>query len=224
MKGISNLIFIILLIGCSSKSTNSEEIIKKAVDKIESSSFDYGYSKKGLYKNNYFNFKMKFDTTWHLQSQKQLNKLVQEGKKMLKDSSKLKEAIEASEIKTAYLFAVFKYKRGSKTKFNPSLIILAENTKKMTDVKKGADYLFHVKENLIKTKLNYIFNDGYYSKIYANKKFDILTAHLKRDSLSITQKYLTSVTGRFTLSMIVSYSSDKEKKELDKILNSMKAI
>lgn len=46
---------------------------------------------------------MKFDTTWYLQSQKQINKLVQEGKKMLKDSNKLKEAIEASEINTAYL-------------------------------------------------------------------------------------------------------------------------
>lgn len=224
MKGILNLIFVIIFICCSSESTNNEETIKRAIDKIESSSFDYGHSKKGTYQNDYFNFEIKFDTTWYLQSQKQLNRLVQEGKKMLKDSNELKEAFEASEINTAYLFAVFKYKTGSNVKFNPSLIILAENTKKMTDVKKGEDYLFHAKENLMKTKLNYIFDDGFNSKKFANYNFDILTAHLKGDSLSITQKYLTSVIGSFTLSMIVSYSSDKERTELYKILNSMKAI
>ncbi len=227
MKNILSLILYFILLGCSSE--DAEEIIQNAVDKIENrevekSSFDYGNSKSGIYINNYFNFEIKFDTSWSVQSQKQLNGIVEQGKKMLKDDSELEKAINAAEINTAYLFAIFKHEVGASVSFNPSLMILAENTKRMTGVKKGKDYLFHAKKNLKQTKLNYTFDQNYGSEKYASYNFDILTAHLNGYSTPITQEYRTSVIGSFTLTLIISYSTQNEKIELYKVIESMKPI
>ena len=227
MKNILSLILSGILLGCS--SGDAEEIILNAVDKIENrqvenSSFDYGNSKSGIYTNNYFDFEIKFDTSWSVQSQKQLNGIVEQGKKMLKDNSELEEAIKAAEINTAYLFAIFKHEVGAPVSFNPSLMILAENTKRMTGVKKGKDYLFHAKKNLKQTKLNYTFDQNYGSEKYASYNFDVLTAHLNGYSTPITQEYITSVIGSFTLTIVISYSTSNEKEELHKVLKSMKSI
>lgn len=226
MKNIITLIISGILLSCAPGDT-TEEIFQDSTDKIENhevknSSFDYGNAKSGIYTNDYFNFEIKFDTSWSIQSQKQLNGIVEQGKRMLNNNSALEKAIEAAEINTAYLFAMFKHEMGAPVSFNPSLIILAENTKRMKGVKQGKDYLFHARENLEQTKLNYTFDQDYASKKYAAYNFDILTAHLNGYTTPITQKYITTVIGNFTLSFIISYSTEEEKQELYQVLESMK--
>jgi hypothetical protein len=220
--------FCSILLSCS-PGDSAKGIIEKAIDKIETtqvkkSSFDYGDAKSGTYKNDYFNFQIKFDTAWTVQNQTELNGLVEQGKKLIKDGGNLEKIIEASEINTAYLFAMFKYQVGAALSFNPSLMTIAENTKRMPAIKVGKDYLFHAKNNLQQTKLNYTFDENYTSKKLGNYNFDILTAHLNGYATPIIQEYFATVMDGFTLSFIISYSSKEEKRELYEVLESMRNL
>jgi hypothetical protein len=228
MKITLSFLFCSILFSCS-PGDSAKGIIEKAIDKIETtqvkkSSFDYGNAKSGTYKNDYFDFQIKFDTAWTVQNQTELNGLVEQGKKLIKDDGNLEKIIEASEINTAYLFAMFKYQVGAAVSFNPSLMAVAENTKRMPGIKVGKDYLFHAKNNLQQTKLSYAFDENYTSKKLGNYNFDILTAHLNGYATPIIQEYFASVTDGFTLSFIISYSSKEERSELYDVLESMKSI
>ena len=228
MKNFTLYIFSIILFSCSPNNT-AEEIIENAVNKIETaqvknSSFDYGNAKSGVYTNNYFDFEIKFDTSWHVQSQAQLNGLVKRGQKMLENNELLNKAIEASKVNTAYLFAMFKYEVGAAVQSNPSLMVVAENTKSLPGIKKGKDYLFHAKNSLSQTQLNYTFDPISETKKLGSFEFDILTAKLDVMTKKIVQEYITTVTDGFALSFILSYTSDQEKEELYKVIEGMKAI
>tara|TARA_A100001234_G_C12624542_1_gene385463 strand:+ start:303 stop:989 length:687 start_codon:yes stop_codon:yes gene_type:complete len=228
MKNLIPILFSILLMNCSPGET-ADKIIENAVDKIETqqvknSSFDYGNSKSGIYTNTYFDFKLEFDTSWSIQSHQQMNALSEKGKQLLDDNSFSKKEIEAAEINSAHLFGMFKHEVGSAVQFNPSMVIMAENTKHAPGIKNGKDYLFHLKNNLKQTKLNYTFEEEYSSKQLANYNFDILKGKLDLISYKVTQEYLTTVAGNFTLSIIISYGNEEEKSELYRVIESMQAI
>jgi hypothetical protein len=119
---------------------------------------------------------------------------------------------------------MFKYQVGAAVSFNPSLMTIAENTKRMPGIKVGKDYLFHAKKNLQQTKLSYTFDENYTSKKLGKYNFDILTARLNGYATPIIQEYFATVMDGFTLSFIISYSSTEEKRELYDVLESMSSI
>mgnify|MGYP001473863683 FL=1 len=72
--------------------------------------------------------------------------------------------------------------------------------------------------------MNYTFEEEYSSKQLANYNFDILKGKIDLISYKVTQEYLTTVAGNFTLSIIISYGNEEEKSELYRVIESMQAI
>ncbi|SFT42129.1 hypothetical protein SAMN05216474_0468 [Lishizhenia tianjinensis] len=185
--------------------------------------FDFGQVSNGLYTNDYFEMEVHFDPNWAVQNKEEMNNLIEMGNELVSEGDEeMKKLIEASKVNTAYLLTVFKYEVGTPVEFNPSFMIIAENTKNFSRIKDGGDYLVEAKKTLKQTPMNYSFNKPVYEKIINNTSYHILEAELSYVGKSITQEYISTVKNGFSLLFTLSYSTEEEKSELYKVLNKIK--
>ena len=174
------------------------------------------------YTNDYFGLAIDFPSGWSKQSQDGLNEIKESGEAILAGEDKnLKAAIRAAELQTVNLFAVFKYLPGSPVDSNPSIMCVAERIKNQPGITKGGDYLFHVRKLLSSTQISYEFPREIYSTSISGKEFEVLEAELKLGSVRVKQHYYAIKLKDYALGIILSYISDSEKEELDKVLNTL---
>lgn len=183
--------------------------------------FDFGSIENYKYINNYFNLQIRFDSIWIVQTQQQMNSIVKAGNELLNDNDNLKDAVKASQVNSAYLFTIFKFEHGTVTKYNPSFMVIAENTKMYPDIERGRDYLFEAQKFLNQTKIDYTFDMDIEEKNISNKNFDVMYAETNLMGMKIYQDYFSTVNKGFSLSFIISYSNEEEKKELYKIIKNI---
>lgn len=185
--------------------------------------FDFGETEKGFYQNEFFNMEVSFDSLWVIQNKEQLNNLVKAGTDLVAgDDASLKAAVKASKVNTAYLLTVFKYEVGAAVTYNPSLMIIAENTKNFPGIKNGSDYLFHSKKLLQQSQMEYYFDKEIFTKKIGESEFHVMEAKIDYLGTTIVQEYMTTVTKGFSLSLIISYTTEEEKEELKKIIDNTK--
>ncbi|OJJ23072.1 hypothetical protein BKI52_01590 [marine bacterium AO1-C] len=205
-------LFVLFTISVSLGQSNTQEKV-----------FDYGWIENNVYKNKYFGLEIAFDTAWFVKNKKQMLQIQKAGREFTAQNDKrLKAIIKASEVNTANLFMMFKYGEEYAADFNPSFAVVAENIKHLPQIKTGKTYLFHLKNLLKLGKLTYIFDKELYQRKVGSKKFWVLDAEARHLGLKIRQEYLSAVFKGFTLSFIISYIDDVQKKELHNLLDNIK--
>jgi len=191
-------------------------------DRSIPSSFDYGHSENGLYENEYFELKIPFNPEWSVQSTDQMNQLAEMGGKALAGDDKNMEAVlEASKINTAYLLAVFQHEMGTAVTSNPSFMSVAENIKNFPGLKDGSDYLFHTKELLKQTQMQYNYEKDVYKKTIGSKDFYVMEVSVDQMGVKMHQEYFCTLKNDFALAFVMSYSTEDEKAELYKIIDAI---
>lgn len=211
MKKIIYLFIVSVLLSCSDENKNLPE------------NFDFGKIEDGTYKNDYFDMEVLFNPNWIVQDKQEMNNLVERGSDLVTgDNKNLKSIVKASQVNTAYLLAVFKHEVGAAVEYNPSFMIVAENTKNFPGIKNGKDYLFHAKKLLKQTQMPYSFEKEVLERKIGNSLFHVMEARLDYMGQIIIQEYISTVNKGFSLSFIISYSTDKEKSELYEVVNNVK--
>ena len=186
-----------------------------------SENFDYGNTEKGVYTNNFFGLKILFNTSWNLQSQEQFNTLASEGLELISgDNKELQRTIKASEITSANLFAILKYKDESAITFNPSFMSAAENLKGVTQIKTGADYLKSTQDLLKQGQINYSF-DAIEAVSINEVHFYKMNIEAYISNTTIKQEMYVTLRNNFSLIFSITYNNENDKKELHKIINSI---
>ena len=181
--------------------------------------FDYGKAENGIYKNEFFNLEVRYPQEWVVQSKEQVDALREKGGDIVAgDNESLKRAVKASEVNSAYLLTVFKYEVGAPVEFNPSFMVMAENTKMVPGIKDGKDYLFHAKKLLEQTQLGYTISDDFYHKKIGSKEFYVMEASLSAGGMSVQQEYMVTVLNGFSLAFVASYGNEEQKNELYSII------
>ena len=211
MKNILYLIIAISTLSCTSQE-------KKLPD-----NFDFGKTESDSYKNDFFEMEISFNPSWIIQDKQQMNNLLESGIEILTgDNENLKSVVKASMVKTAYLLTIFKYEVGSAVEFNPSFIVIAENTENYPGIKNGSDYLFHSKKFLEQSQMEYYFEKDIFKKTIGKSIFHVLEAKLNYMNKTIIQEYITTITNGFSLSFVVSYTNKDERNELYSIIDKVK--
>lgn len=211
MKNIIYLIIVTVLLSCSDQKKNLPQ------------NFDFGKTENGSYQNDYFDMEVSFNPNWIVQDKQAMNNLIEVGSNFaIGDQKKLKSIIEASQVNTAYLLAVFKHEVGAAVEYNPSLMIVAENTKNFPGIKDGKDYLFHAKKLLKQSQMPYSFEKDLFEKKVGKSSFHVMEASLDYMDQKIIQNYITTVNRGFSLSFIISYTTEEEKNELYEVINNIK--
>lgn len=197
------------LVGCGEKPEN------KALDEIS-----YGTIVDGVYSNEYFDMSIKVPENWIVQNQASQKELMEVGSNLIAgDDANLKVIMKEAEKQTVNMFSFFKFEQGAPVGFNPSVISVAERVTNMPGIKKGSDYLFHVKKLLESGQMNHKFPEEIYSVELSGKPFDVMTMQLDVNGFIVNQKYYAARINDYVLSLIISYSSEAEMDELKEALN-----
>jgi len=215
IKKISYLLLVVFLYGCKNESNKSNS--SSSINEKENweGKFDFGEYGDGFYYNEMFNLKINYDTTWNLQSREELINIAGLGEKLIVgDDPKMKIIIEAGKINVAYLFGMFKHEIGAAVDFNPSMLVLAENTKNAPGVKTGKDYLFHTKRLLKMSNLNADIKMDIGEKKIGSKTFATMQSEMMQLGVKIIQEYFFIVENKFALGFILSYNDESQRNEL----------
>jgi hypothetical protein len=214
MRKIIYLFIVTVILSCANQEKKLPE------------NFDFGKTNNGSYKNDYFNMELLFDSNWVIKDKQQMNSLAERGRDLItSENKKLKSIVKAAQVNTAYLLAIFKYKDGAAVEYNPSFMVVAENTKNLPGIKTGSDYLFHAKKlmKLMKqTQIQYKFEKEVYERVIGKSSFHIMEVKVDYMGKNIIQEYISAVNKGFSLSFIISYTSEEERDELYEIIDNVK--
>lgn len=190
-------------------------------DKVPTN-FDYGTIDDNEYSNDFFDFSLEFDETWTVQDQTEMNQIKDLGTSVIEESNKdLAEVVEASMVNTAFLFSIFKYTMGSTTQFNPSLLILAENSNNyINSFQTGKDYLVEAKKLMEQSNVGFAFEDEISLMTIDGQDFYVLKAKMLGANNEIQQEYIATLKHGFALSYILSFNNTADQIALYEMIHS----
>ena len=188
-----------------------------------SNNFDYGKVENNQYANDFFGCTLDLPSDWAVQSREQMEKLQEMGKEMIAgDDKKLKRELKASDIRTANLLAVFKYELGTTVEFNPNISIVAENVKFSPGIKTGKDYLNRSRKLLKQSQFKYDSISTNFDRVdFSGKVFSSMFTSVSYKGMSISQEYFSTLINGFSFNVVISYTTDKQKKELKEVLQTL---
>ena len=168
-----------------------------------------------------FGFSIGIAADWFIQDEADHLAWMDKGKKMMAgDNEKLIDRIEKAETNISYLLTVFKYPLDSFDSYNPSMTIVAENLNKLTEIKDTEQYLAYQKQLLEQSQPNFNIKGGFALKRINGQRFYSLQSMIRYGGEYIHQIYYTSIHKRQALSFIISYVSEEDQAELEKMLRS----
>jgi flagellar biosynthesis regulator FlaF len=186
--------------------------------------FDYGLVESNQYTNEFFGCSIDLPADWVVQSREQMEKLQNLGKEMIAgEDKKFKKELKVSDIRSANLLTVFKFELGSTVEFNPNISIVAENVKFSPGIKSGADYLNHSRKLLEQSQFKYDSISTNFDRVnFSGKVFSRMYTSVNYKGIPITQEYYSAIISGFSFNLVISYSDEEQKKELEGILGTLR--
>ncbi|HVT86429.1 MAG TPA: hypothetical protein VHD35_14595 [Chitinophagaceae bacterium] len=187
--------------------------------------FDYGKVENGIYKNNFFGFELPIPADWIVQNSEQIKQISEEGQKIMSEHNpELGEKIKASDVRSATLLSVFRYKDDSVVgQYNPSFGIAVENLGSNSLIKTPEAYLNQVKTLMQGSGIPYKFLTGFVPLKIGNKDFTVmeLTAVYKGNAV-VGQMYYCTIDKGFAISVVTSFGTDEQREQLRHIISDLR--
>jgi hypothetical protein len=201
------IVCIIIFFGCSKNA--SREV-------------DFGTIENSVYRNKYFGLTITIPAEWSIQDQESRQRIVETGTEIMAGEDKnLKAVIKASELQVVNLLFAFKHPLGTPVTSNPSIACIAERIRQTPGIKRGKDYHFHARKLLESSQMDVSFPRDISSVKLGDVDFDIMYVQMALPGITVQQEYYATVMKDYALSFVVSFSNEKEKAELGKILDSI---
>jgi hypothetical protein len=190
--------------------------------RVLSTEIGYGKIERGIYTNNYFNMSILVPDGWSVQSKAAIKEISDLGGNLVAgDDKNLQAIMKESEKQTVNMFAFFKYEQGSPVDFNPSILAMAERVTHMPGIKRGSDYLFHVKKLFQAGQVEYTFPKEIYTKEISGVSFDVMPAEINIGGTTVHQEYYATRIKDYVLGVVLTYATKPENNELNKIFNKL---
>jgi len=181
-------------------------------------------SKDGvLFENQKFHLSVIKPESWYAQNVQEMATLQQKGGQLIagKDDN-LKAITEASLETSLPLFSFHEFEPGAPTNSTSSLISVAENISGFSGIKKGCDYVFHVKKILSQSQVTIEYEDECKIQEINGKDFSFFNSQIVMGDRIVKQKYLVCLMDRYAISFVVTKLNKENPSEVDDILNSIK--
>ncbi len=190
---------------------------KKASDEI-----DFGTFEESLYRNKYFAMAITIPSDWSIQDNQAKQQLMHTGQKMIAgDDKNFQAALNASELQSVNLFAVFKHPLGTPVPYNQNISCVAERVSHMPGIRTGKDYHFHVKKLLESGQMKFSFPKEVYSELLSGVEFHVMSVELALGGMTVKQEYYVTIMKGYALVFIISFTTDEERNMLTNILKTL---
>ena len=199
-------------------------IVFSGCKKKESDQVSAGTIENSVYSNKYFGLTLKLPEDWNIQDEESSKELTKSGYKMLAggDENLERSLNAAAENQQLTFFLASKYPIGTPAADNPSIIGTAELVKSKPGIKRGSDYLFHVKNMLEMSGIKLTIEETAKSEKIGGVEFDVIEVVLPFGNISVQQKYCTTIMKDYAISFILTYTSKEGKNSLKEILKTAK--
>lgn len=186
--------------------------------------FDFGEVENNQYSNEFFQCTIDLLPDWVIQSRDEMEKLQDLGTEIIAgDDKKLERQLKASDIRSAKLITVFKYEIGTATEFNPNISIVAENIKYSSNIRSGEDYLNHSRKLMEQSQFKYDSISTDFDKVdFSGIIFSRMYTSVIYMEIPIRQEYFSTVMNGFSFNIVISYSSNEQKNELNEMLGTLR--
>ncbi|XOV67444.1 MAG: hypothetical protein ACFHU9_17655 [Fluviicola sp.] len=220
MKYLSIVCALFLLIGCQGKKNNNPD--KRLQDKEVPDNFDIGEMKDGTFTNKFFDFSFQYNEEWDIQTQEELEELMDLGSEMVSGGDQsVKASMEASKVRSAQHFGAYKYEYGSLVDYNPSIMIISENIKG-ADIVYGDEYLEILREMWPNMQTDIRQIGTIQETNLGGKKFAVMEAEMKVYGIPVRQKYYCYVMKGFALGIITSFVDQDQEDEMSQVIRSLR--
>jgi len=195
---------------------------KPALEEIGSEEIGFGYFEGNRYFNEYFGFQINIPKAWSILDQQATDSINERGGDILVGENKnLQAAVRAAELQSVDLFAVYKFMPGAPVDSNPSITCVAEKIQHTPGIKRGSDYLFHVKKLLSSSSVEVNYTKEIYTENLDNNAFDVLETEMDFGGYKVEQLYYVSIVKEYALVIVLSYLTEAGKSELLDVIKTM---
>lgn len=211
------LVGMLLFVGCGKTASDKVGSGAKASDEI-----DFGAVKNSTYTNKYFGLSVKFPPEWSVQDQESQKKIMELGERMVtQDDKNLQVALKAAELKMVTLFMVFQHPMGTPVSFNPNMTCIAERVSDLPGIKRGKDYLFHIKNILNSSPVKCTFSKDMTTEKFGGREFDMLHNEIPIAGSKVRQKIYVTIIKGYALVFTVSFMNDEEEAAMDNVMSTI---
>jgi hypothetical protein len=170
-----------------------------------------------VYQNNYFSFSLPLPENWVVADSGVEEKLSQAAKDVVKNNPALEAKVDEAAKRNYQLLFVSQYPLGAAVKSNPFISITAENVAQFPSIKTGADYLAQGTK-LLMENLSYDPSYKIYEYNVDGKPFYRTDLVLNASAGPVRQSYISTVSGEYVLSIILSGQTNEEIMDLEEII------
>jgi hypothetical protein len=190
--------------------------------KPASEEIDFGTLNGSVYHNNYFNLTATLPSEWNYLDLEARQRMMNAGVKLVAGQDKnLSATLKAGELQTVNLLSAFKHKLGAPVPFNPSVQCIAERVRHMPGIERGKDYQFHAKKLLQAGQMKFTFPKDTTTETLGGASFDVMYMELSLPTVTVRQKYYTTIMNGYALTFIVSFSTEEEETVLLEVLKTV---
>jgi hypothetical protein len=157
-----------------------------------------------VYENSDLGFAIAIPETWIVQGPITNKRARARARDLITgDDKDFRADFKAAEKRTVDLFSAFKHPIG--TSHNPTIVAAAERVDDVPDIRRGLNYLQHVKETLEASQLQVSFPREPYVTQLAGVDFGVLDVEMTIGGVTVKQRYFTTLRKGYALSFITSY-------------------
>jgi hypothetical protein len=189
---------------------------------VSTAKLDFGTLSSSTYSNKYFGLTVMLPEGWAVQDHQAQQKMMKLGGEMIAGGDKnLQALVKASEPQTVNLFAAFAHPVGAPVAFNPSIVCVAERLDQLPGIKRGSDYLFHMRRALEAGQVKVAFPKDVWSERLGGREFDVMFIEMTVGATTIRQRYYVLVHKGYALGFVASASTSDEETQLKRVMESV---
>ena len=177
--------------------------------------FDYGRVEQSVYKNDFFGVSVRLPERWQVQTKAQLDS-IRMGKPR---AATRNEGIKASEINSATVLTVYKFKSDTFFDFNPTVSIFIEQIGPRSGTRSANDYLLNAGKMLKRSPMHYEVTDSITKEVIGGQLFYRLHAQIENNRFGISQDYFSTMLNGFSFNFILTSSNDDDWQQLRQIIS-----
>lgn len=129
---------------------------------------------------------------------------------------------EVSVNRTGTIFSFSSSPPGAPADSSAQLMGLTEDVRLTPGIKRGSDYLFHVRRSMMLSAMQPKIEDGYVTRKIDGQEFDQMSASADVGGRHVMQRYLAAPHAGMVFTIIQTYQDEKGLAELDKVLDGIK--
>lgn len=170
----------------------------------------------------YFGMTMEKPSGWYAMSAEEYAEAMGLGAKLVAgNNAELETILNASEDKSANIFAFYEHEVGAPVAFNSNILAVAENVRFAPGVKTGKDYFVHMKQLAAQSPMAITYRDGAAPRQIGRQSFDRLDGTLTLMGQDITQEYYAARRDQHIIGYVLTYQTAAERDVLYGVLDSI---